>query len=128
MDFFKKSVELAESLLDSVVAVKEKLETGRVYSRQEAKGATGEISVSVSAHGTGEVLITLGRAVNSYPAQAVVSGQEFKRGERVRIAEVGTAVMFVEKMDVTATNEPEVPIPAQPEPVPVVVSTKKKRK
>jgi hypothetical protein len=128
MDFFKKTVELAESLMDSVVAAKEKMETGRVYSRKEAKGATGEISVSVSAHGTGEVLVTLGRAVNSYPAQAAVSGQEFKRGEMVRIADVGTAVMFVEKLAACVPNEPQPLVSAPSNEVPVAASTKKKRK
>jgi|GEM_PF-6342014 len=127
MDFFKKTVELAESLMDSVVSAKEKMESGRVYSRKEAKGATGEISVSVTAHGTGEVLITLGRTVNSYPAQAAISGQEFKRGERVRIEEVGTAVMFVEKLNVAEPSEPQAPPLTQPEEV-ATVSTKKKRK
>jgi hypothetical protein len=63
---------------------------------EDARGAKAEVSVSIPADGVGEVTVVLGNMRKSYPAKAVRPEQEFRRGTKVRVADVGISTMFVD--------------------------------
>lgn len=69
---------------------------GNSFTRSDALGQIAEITLDISASGTGELCVLLGNTLNHYPASAKAAGQEFKRGQRVKIVEVGVSTMFVE--------------------------------
>ena len=96
-DLLKKSIKVAEGMLDSVVSVIGKMDSG-IVTGQEVVGKAGEISVAVTPGGTGEVLVSLGKSLQAFPARAVDGQASFKRGDTVRIAVSGTTYVQVEAL------------------------------
>lgn len=71
------------------------------FNRQEALGASGQISVAIPAGGTGEVTLRAGSALRHFPARAQDKKLALKRGEAVTVTEVGPTIMLV----APSTNE-----------------------
>lgn len=99
MDIFRKAAGVADSLLATVAGLVQKAETrGNTYRSADAVGSTAEVSISIPAGGTGEVLLKLGRGLHNYPARAARDGEAFMRGTKVLIADVGEQTIFVEAL------------------------------
>jgi hypothetical protein len=104
-DIVKKTADLAGEVFDSVNWMLKKLESpGRKIVREHAKGATAEISVPVKAGQTGEIIIVLGHTYQHYPARAVRPDLEFAKGSKVRVADVGSNIMYIEPVDTYGTT------------------------
>ena len=125
MDFFKKASELADDMLNTVSWVVNRLNTTtKLYKPEEAKGVMAEVTVSVKANGTGEVVVVLGQSVRNFPARSAKSGLDFERGDKVRISDAGPNVVYIESCEVdrtpasdnstASTGERTSAIPSQP--------------
>ncbi|HEY9787464.1 MAG TPA: hypothetical protein V6D17_18895 [Candidatus Obscuribacterales bacterium] len=97
MEFFKKATELADEMLNTVNVVVKKLNApSPLFRPEDAKGSQAEVTVSIRANGTGEVVAVVGDALRNFPARASHSNREFVRGSRVRIVDAGPNVVYVE--------------------------------
>lgn len=100
MDIFKKAAVFADSIFEAVTTIVQRAETpGNTYKSRDAAGTVGEVSVTIPAGGIGEVLVTLGRGIQNYPARAAKDGASFPRGSKVRISDVGGQTIYVEALD-----------------------------
>ena len=88
---------VANQILDVISWLGQKLNSsGNVFRMEDAKGALAEVSTPIPRGGVGEVTVIVGQTRKNYSAKAVRPEEEFNRGTRVRIAEVGVSTMYVE--------------------------------
>jgi hypothetical protein len=96
-DIVKKGADLACDVLDSVGWLLKKMESpGRKIVREDARGATAEVSVPIKAGKTGEIIIVLGETYQHYPAKGANKELEFAKGAKVRVQDVGSNMMYIE--------------------------------
>jgi hypothetical protein len=87
-----------DELMDAVQQLSDRFTNkGNMFSVQDTLGKDGEVSVSIPAGGTGEVLIAIGNALHNYPARGVSDKLEFKRGQRVRVIELANQTLLVDE-------------------------------
>ncbi|HEY9774108.1 MAG TPA: hypothetical protein V6C81_09915 [Planktothrix sp.] len=99
-DFVKKTAEITGDLVDTFAFMLKKLDApGRQVVLEDAKGLTGEISVPIKGGKIGEIIVVMQHAYQHYPARAARAQMEFAKGTKVRIADVGSNIMFVEPID-----------------------------
>ena len=100
MNLLKFTTALAADMADLTELIVARLESpGRKFTPDEALGAQAEVSVAVGPGRTGEVVLVQAEALRHYPAQAKKPEQEFKRGAKVRIVDVGMNVMYIESFE-----------------------------
>ncbi len=96
MSIIQRAKEIAADLIDTAAWVLQRLEVPSELARlEEAIGSTGEIIAPVCPGGTGQVMIVLSGSRHTFGAKAVDSMQEFQRGEKVKIVQVGQSIMYV---------------------------------
>ncbi|PWT95879.1 MAG: hypothetical protein C5B53_10740 [Candidatus Melainabacteria bacterium] len=105
MDVLKAASSFADGLLDLFSRTAKKLESpGKELSRDSILGAEAQVSTSIERAGVGEVLVVLGGCLQNYPARAVRPDQRFEKGSKVRIADVGANLLYVESCLVKPTT------------------------
>lgn len=72
---------------------------GNVFKVRDAIGQTAEITLSIPNGGTGELVVILGNTRKYYAAKAKNPGEDFKRGTKVKIADVAVNTMYVENLE-----------------------------
>lgn len=113
MDILKKASQMADEMLNSVNEMVNRLNhTTKLYAPEDAKGLTAEISVSIQKDGTGEVMVVLGQSLRNFPARSAKTGFSFHRGQKVRIADVGPNVVYVESCEDEPNGRKAAPEPA----------------
>lgn len=98
---FKKAVDIfadaSNHILSTVGWVAEQLNApGNVFRLSDAVGQTAEITLSIPAGGTGELVVLLGKTRKYYAAKCKDSLLEVKRGSKVKIVDIAVNTMFVE--------------------------------
>jgi hypothetical protein len=97
MDILRKSAQIADDLIEFVDTSLKRFDTPNgVHSRKDALGAIGEVSVGISKDGTGEIVAVVGHSLQHYCAKAARPEDQFGRGTKIRIVDVGPNLMFVE--------------------------------
>ena len=97
MDVLKAAGDFADGLLDLFNRTAKKLESpGRDLARDSVLGSLGEISGTIERGSQGEVSVILSGSLQHYPARALRPDQKFDKGSKVRIADVGTNLLYVE--------------------------------
>jgi hypothetical protein len=100
LDIFRKAAVLADSIFGAVTTIVQRAETpGNTYKSRDAAGTVAEVSVTIPAGGIGEVLVSLGRGLQNYPARAAKPGESFPRGSKVRVTDVGGQTIYVDSLD-----------------------------
>ncbi|MBX9692908.1 MAG: hypothetical protein K2Z81_11035 [Cyanobacteria bacterium] len=87
---------IVQNLMDWMIS---KLDTGSCDTVSDALGMVAEVSVSIPKNGTGEVVLVLRQSRRNYPARAIDSNAELRRGTKVLIVESKGKVFFVEAYD-----------------------------
>lgn len=106
MNIQKKTTEIANDLMDTFTWVLKKFESPPpVDLRQKALGSEAEVSVSIKAGGTGEVTAVVGGSRQHFPARALQGNQGFAKGEKVKIVDVASNVVYVERWEPTVDAE-----------------------
>ena len=104
-DIVKKGADLACDVIDSVGWLLKKMDApGRKIVREDARGATAEVSVPIKAGKTGEIIIVLGETYQHYPAKAANKDLEFAKGVKVRVQDIGSNMMYIEPIDGTSSE------------------------
>ena len=108
MDFIKLTTGFADDMLTLSSWMLKKMEAhGTLHNRDDVRGLQAEVSVGIGPGATGEILVVQAKKLHHYPAQAKEQNAEFPRGSKVKIVDVGPAVVFVagyEPGEVTSTE------------------------
>jgi hypothetical protein len=97
MDVLKAASDFADGLLDLFSRTGKRLESpGKELSRESILGAEAQVSIPIERASVGEVLVVLGGCLQNYPARAVRPDQRFEKGSKVRIADVGANLLYIE--------------------------------
>lgn len=97
MDFLKAAGSLADDIFNLLDRTAKKLESpGRATNRDSILGRVGEVVVAIEPGKVGEVAVILSGCLHTYPARAVRPAEQFGKGSKVRIADVGSNLIFVE--------------------------------
>ena len=97
MDILKAASQFADGVLDIFNQTAKKIESpGRETSRDSVLGSIGEVSTAIEKGSQGEVSVILSGVLQHYPARALRPDERFGKGTKVRIADVGANLLFVE--------------------------------
>lgn len=97
MDVLKAASNFADGLLDLFNRTAKRLESpGKELSRDSILGAEGQVSTPIERACVGEVLVVMGGGLQNYPARAIRPDQRFDKGSKVRIADIGPNLLYVE--------------------------------
>jgi hypothetical protein len=100
MDMIKKAGVIANDLIDSVSWLVNRMNSqGRDFNKEELVGASAEVTIPIQRGQTGEIMVALGRTLQNYPARSFRPESNFRKGDKVRIAEVGASLMFVDTFE-----------------------------
>lgn len=91
--------DAADNINEVMTEVCNRFTTTETVQLSSAVGKTAEVSVGIPSKGTGEVIVSLGRGLQHYPAQTAQNGRTFKRGETVRIKSVGQNCVYVTALE-----------------------------
>jgi hypothetical protein len=98
MDFLKAAGNFANDLLELFGQTAKKLESpGRAINRDSVYSSIGEVSIPIEKGKQGEISVVLSGCLQSYPARALKADEHFPKGAKVRIADVGTNLLYIEK-------------------------------
>ena len=90
-------LQATDELIDGLNQFSDRLSTkGNLFHLKDAIGKDAEVSVSIPPQGMGEVIVSMGRGLQNYPARCIASKHTYKRGAKVRIVDVANATMLVE--------------------------------
>ena len=90
-------LQATDEFIDGLNQFSDRLSTkGNLFHLKDAIGKDAEVSVSIPADGMGEVIVSMGRGLQNYPAKCMKSKHTYKRGAKVRIVDVANATMLVE--------------------------------
>lgn len=64
---------------------------------KDAVGREAEVSVTIPANGSGEVILSLGGALRHYPARGKDGRKSFKRGLKVKVVDAASDTMYVDE-------------------------------
>jgi len=100
-DQFKKAIDVfadaSNHILSTVGWVAQQLNApGNVFRMSDALGQTAEITLSIPAAGTGEIVVLLGKSRRYYAAKSKDPHAEIKRGSKVKIVDIAVSTMYVE--------------------------------
>lgn len=100
MDMIKKASVLANDIMDSVHWLVDRMHSpGRDFDRAQLIGVTAEVTIPIRRGQVGEVMVPLGRTLQNYSARSIRPDLDFSKGSRVKIAEVGTSMVFVDSCE-----------------------------
>ena len=98
MDFLKAAGSIADDFFSLIDRTAKKLESpGRETNRDNVLGRIGEVSVAIEPGKVGEVAVILSGCLHTYPARAIRPNEQFRKGSKVRIADVGSNLVYVER-------------------------------
>lgn len=93
--------ETTNHIIDSVSWMANKLQSnGSIFKLEDARGLNAEVSLSIPPGETGEIVVILGQTRKHYPARAVDSSKEFRRGSKVVIKDIAVSTMYVDEVPV----------------------------
>lgn len=105
-EIIKKTAQIANDLWDTAGWILKKLDApGHKVVRDHARGQIAEITVPIKPGGTGEITVILSQSRQHFPAKSLRGDVSFKKGDRVRVSEIGSNIMFVEPIDDTTSGD-----------------------
>ncbi len=84
-------------LIGKIFSSVRKLQSSGTLDNAGAIGEQGTVYLTIRAHGTGKVLVTMNGRPREFEATAK-DGAELKTGERIRVLEVNGSVLVVERV------------------------------
>ena len=100
-EYLKKGINFvattAAQAVEAVQEVSDKLTTGSTVRMEQAVGKDAEVSAAIPVGGTGEVIFSLGGALQHCAAKAADQRRTFKRGSKVKIVDSTNQMVYVEE-------------------------------
>ncbi len=84
-------------LIGKIFAVVKKLQSSGTMDNNGAVGEQGSVYLTIQAHGGGKVQVTVKGRPREFEAVSK-DGSEIKTGERIKVVEVNSSVLVVEKL------------------------------